>query len=336
VEYVPPVIFDDAYIDFTFDLTVYADVESQKTLRNVFIDGASGSGKTRFGYELYKRLAREKQADKAGQLKTDFVSYAMITMPPNNTIDPMDTEGAGRILAQLLIRQYTKLQEVVLHDHFTLSDAINCLARRQLTPEQRANPHFRVALVLHIDEFQISPNLAAAMLRAIRDKNKSTASTRMLILPVLTGLYSSQTTSILGPYEISGVQSRIHRLNFFKSKDLASVWNIVRSAAKVNNQHLILPARLEDQPPFLQYLVEDVRGWPVAAVQLGGVLGLLSLTQEWTYKGLEATFLKVMTEKYSRGVFARALGVSETTGLQKLFLLALSPHKVRLPPVNMG
>jgi hypothetical protein len=95
-------------------------------------------------------------------------------------------------------------------------------------------------------------------------------------------------------------------------------------------------SRLLDEPSppaILRYLVEDMDGWAMAAVQLGAHLSATQwdetkdgLLRE-TLGGVEAALMNQLGEKYTTSLIARSLGVTDV-GAWKLAALALSPLPV--------
>lgn len=314
-----------------------------KASHNVFIDGASGCGKTRMGFELAMRLRADCQ-----RLGLVAVRYARVPNYDGAVANAKDERAASHILAAKLIKHLgcsvgRRLPLVQVSPSVVLEDVVSLLAFSGLGGKTDRNASGRAALVLHFDEFQTAPTMVAAMLRAIRGVNMGIASS-VAILPVLTGLVSEETRE-LASTGITDVVSSTFTLNYFHKQPAATsalhtprkaqpawstTWQLVKNAeAAVGAKRLSKYAALQQAPPMIRYLVEDTGGWPQAAVHLGVALGLHhkpdAALPSWPL--VEHSYMALLQTKYTAAHFQTTC---QTTikGLRKLTLLAMSPHTV--------
>lgn len=318
-------MFDVAYDDLTNILRFPDATATIKYSRNVFIDGASGCGKTRFGWELYQRVKREAQ--KLGLSDVGYAvlqagqDYDMALQGATDNEKAHDTTTANRALAVMLVRQYAEQPNLVLSPSVTFSDIVKHLARAH-----RGAKDGKAAFVLHFDEFQQSPIHVAAMLRVVRDHN-TTFALSTPVLPVLSGLVASASTLALVSDGITGVSSVVHTLHYFEPTD-ERTWQLVCNAERA----LRSISRLQqyktraDAPRSLRYLVEDTLGWQQAAVQLGVAIAL-ARSDALDWRAVEDDYLDLVKKYNSSEVLAPLVNGSNSAA-RKLLLLALSPHAV--------
>jgi hypothetical protein len=263
-------------------------------------------------------------ADKELGLDTaHYVCLKLEDLPSGLT----DIREASEALAQALVTtglgseyQHVSVQEC------TLADVVPYLARCGDMTKRKA------ALVLHIDEFQDSPSLTVLLLRAIRKFNEIGKET--VILPVCTGLFAPGIEVLMVKHmsDLPVIVS-LHYL----PPDHA--WEVVRNAFVAKCQASSrtdghLPTDINDAPAALRYLVEDTLGWALVAVQIGALLAfhighileLHNLTAAYLGR-IETEIDAYLWSHYSPQSFKNAFGTGEE-GLQKLLVLAMSPHTV--------
>ncbi|KAL6057177.1 Transcription factor [Balamuthia mandrillaris] len=355
VEYKEPPIFKQAYGDLTFYVRSLPNGWlDPKCMRCVFIDGGSGCGKTRLGYELYRKMLTDPDFTTIGGPDyLDCINYAIVVAKTDWVdISPYDSVTAGRVLAKALMQQYGP-SEAIQASEGGLSAVLPLLARAETTLGVQEG---RAALVLHIDELNNRGLGVAAMLRAIRDFNTTNSSKTTgitAVLPVLTGLLVDEPLRSMAHSGVSDMQPIVHTLHYLSDrKHIDDVFDIVKSAARaVGCQQLdefMSMKSLEDQVrsrptlAYLLYLVRDTMGWPQAAVQLGGAIAFnltffnLDNLQPTGWEMIENIYLQVLSQKYS-GALVNQLFGKNSNGLTKLFNLALCPHSVHLEePINGG
>jgi hypothetical protein len=190
----------------------------------------------------------------------------------------------------------------------------------------------KAALVLHIDEFQGNPLLTVLLLRAIRKFNEIGKET--VILPVCTGLFAPDTEVLMAKY-MSDLPVTVS-LHYLPPDD---AWEVVRNAFVAKCQASSrtdghLPTDINDAPAALRYLVEDTLGWALVAVQIGALLafhiGHISELHNLTASYLErikAEIAAYLWSHYKPQSVKNAFATGEE-GLQKLLVLAMSPHTV--------
>jgi hypothetical protein len=322
VEYVRPHCFEKAYAALT---SVCHNPASARAFIKLFIDGASGSGKTRLGWELFNEVQR-----KATRLKLKHVSYAMVDAegPPlyGPVASQFSPEQAAAAVAQHLVQIYgVDCKKAVLGPSVSLSDVVEAM----MPAESSAGELQRSALVLHVDEFQKSIASVLMLLAFIRLYNSRQP--QVLILPVCTGFWVDPDIA-----DEPGGEKRVIRLNYLQNSD--ETWMLVQRAASIfctNKQQLLelLSAAWAQQPaPLLRYLVEDTLGWAIACVQLGAELALAFADQsgvslQWNaLQIVEMRVLRSLREYYSETVKDSMRRLSEA-GLRKLAAMALSPFQ---------
>ncbi len=118
--------------------------------------------------------------------------------------------------------------------------------------------------MLHIDEFHRNPDEAIRLLLVVR-KFSQRPLAPAVILTVCCGLYTHPK------FDPSKVSSLIERVPLGYFRDHQKTWEIVWGAGLAVVQPGVVPLLLPEQdlrmvPLNLQYLVEDIAGWPMAAV----------------------------------------------------------------------
>ncbi|KAL6067776.1 hypothetical protein QOT17_008676 [Balamuthia mandrillaris] len=150
VMYTPPPIFEPAYMELTgFIRANEAGCLTPKWMRCIFIDGASGCGKSRLGYELFRRMLTDPAFIAENPRHLDCINYAVVNAVEGwRTIDPYDTDTADRMLASTLLTTYGPPSTPI--EDMNLSTLLPLLARAQTS---FAPYEGRAALILHFDEF---------------------------------------------------------------------------------------------------------------------------------------------------------------------------------------
>ena len=197
--------------------------------------------------------------------------------------------------------------------------------------------------MLHIDEFQRNPALVLQLQEAIEKANHDLDG-EVVILPVCTGLDDTALNTLKALDNHENAHSVY--LGYLSTPDGAAdheaAWQVVRNACEAVRGSDLLPKTLNELKkvaPVLCYLVEDLGGWPMAAVQLGGYLGAQRALKKATRPGdvvwgdvqpgaCEQGMDTVLERCYWRPMesFKHVL---ENAGVFKLVTLVLSPFPVR-------
>jgi hypothetical protein len=297
----------------------------QRNFIKLFIDGASGSGKTRFGWELYKELEVRQENLGLGQV---FYAFVDAGGPPFSSLDlqPDPSVVAASVAQHLVAKNAINCSRVKLAPSVTLHDVASAmLAARSGSRRVR-----RGALVLHIDEFQKALPQVVELLKAIRMANEDGESNGLsvLVLPVCTGLWTDDERA----RDPSGEVVKV-RHNYFQSVN--DSWKLVqRSAAAFALGGQVIPLlRQESAPLQLRQLVEDTMGWPLACMHLG--VEAMSVASHWLPGMNSAVLLEHIEQRTFLALNAhydRTLHTAESAlaqaGLYKLLAMALSCLKV--------
>lgn len=335
VLYVEPECFGEAFMLFT---ELLRNTGSKAAIK-LFIDGASGSGKTRMALELFLKLDREKGSfclQRVGYVAINMMTYflADVTRTSDET---HDVKVAVSEVLPHLADKYAKRTNIKLADDIDLLALVNSV----LKVDEAAEAGARFALVFHVDEFQVTPNVTRLLLRAIYKHN--TAHPTRLILPVCTGLYADNT---FGDEPLTGA-FRALTLPYFKDdgESYAIVHSVIEhlvvntALPSVRDTHYNTLRRKADGsvalpdnlPKLVKYLVEDTGGWPMACAQLGVELApfaddLEAMNNVVLLKFAEGRVFKQLKYIYQREI--RRCFNASPVGRRKLVLLAMSPHKV--------
>ena len=308
-----------------------AHLRSQKEYTQLFVDGASGSGKTRMGWELYRRFAHEVASGTDGlrlcQTNVESVSYAYVDITSDSIPeDAHDNREVRKWLAQLIIKQLTG-KVAAPGDSVTLRGVLS----HALNVRPEGNK--RGALILHIDNFHRNSKQTRRLLSVTHHFTRTCAD--MDILPVCTGLYTDSCYT----FDASGGPCHV-ALRFFR--DLQKTWEIVHSAAFVVAARGELPPILNTYDvlsahPIVRCLVEDTGGWPIAAVHLGvNIIADYKKRKAELHStptnlfDIEASVVESLTKKYPRSTLLQTFGVISEFALFKVSTLALSPLSVSI------
>lgn len=322
----PGLVLDRAVALLTAPLCLTDDRYS--TMR-VYVSGPTGSGKSRLGWEVFQHVKANKD-----KYKLANVAFASVNLAKPSVRTKRDVVGH-------LMRTCAKgsgpygLANAQLHE-VTLTGVV-----RNLTGWTEGGG--RTALVLHLDEFQFNPKAVLAIQEEVAQFNEAVGG-QYCVLPLCTGLYNKD---FLGHKDLDASDhSHAVYLGYLSKEDGSTdhdaTWAIVRNAAHAVLQQNVLPEALSDVPDVLGYLVEDLGGWPMAAVQLGGQLAtceaLRSAAEEQkpvSFADLAAAPLKqcemdmdgVLSKRYD-GPLISLKDTLTSTGIFKLIILILSPFPV--------
>jgi hypothetical protein len=323
----------------------------------VVVSGASGVGKSRFGYEIYRRTKKEKS-----ELGLYTVNYAVIN------ISRLATQGLTQLdVVQHLVRKHTHCNgknnnSLQPSPRLNFEALVPILARGALGTVTNDSLEPRAGLVLHLDEFHHDPAMATMIMRAVESFTTAYLDTKVVL--VLTGLYTPVEVPSLR--RLVSVGSRIVPLGYFvegNSTDLHKTWELVRNA--VNDygcsHHNLLPVEQAHLPSLLSYLLEDIGGWAFGATLLGvelastGSMSALSATCKdadiaptrsqalMALNGLTmGDFSRCEQNVYSmlRHKYRDSLELIKTklkdAGTVKLIAFLLSPFRVRVYSVLAG
>lgn len=206
-------------------------------------------------------------------------------------------------------------------------------------------------LVVQLDEFQRQEALVRDICNAIDKHNLAQPVKGCLIMPILTGL----PTEVYGRVEdiatdASHQAAEAIYLSYITAEgksaaDDVKTWHLVCNATRAVLTHmkcpleLLLPTELKDlKSEVLRYLVQDLSGWPLGAVRLGGALASV-MASEGVANADKLTFAQLQevekrmdealstTYASSTTALAKMLG---SAGLFKVCALLCGPFPVRL------
>lgn len=309
-------------------VTVLLSGESAERLfYPIVVDGASGSGKTRLCVELFLELDKNKD-----NVALKDLAYARVDMKT------IQLGGGNEDHIQGIIRQLLKTYAE------EPQNIVAALAQPTLKwLVDSVFPHSgKVALFVHLDEFQMNEEATKAFLREVFTYNGGNASRPILL--VCSGLYASAKQL--------GLASSSERIKLeVRYLNDASTYELVRKAAlafcdnpdeswaAVPNFLLkALPGNMSTAPPLVRHLVEDTGGWALACVQLGvelanmGKRALLDLNQN-DLKTVETNVYDQLKHLYQQDI-SNAMKNLSVFGLAKLLLLAMSPVSVSVRRVK--
>lgn len=318
--------FENAYADLTSLLRYTRGSPPSITCDErmdypVFIDGASGAGKTRTAVELYLKVK-----DDLAALDLHGLAYVRVVMS-EVTERTDDKEGAFAAVMSFILQQYS--QQSTATPFKTLEDLMD-----SIFPGEK-----RTALYLNLDEFQENEKATAILLSEVKKYNSRKPHRPILL--VCSGLYTS--AALLGTVSQERAKLEVRYL------DEAGAYDLVRGAAIAFAMppgstwmqapaHLrnLLPQKLSEAPVQVCYLVEDTGGWALACAQLAVELVLKAneanvmrtdALGEVDFQCVENNVLGRLTRLYQENIKSAAQGLSDF-GLAKLLLLALAPISV--------
>jgi len=302
----------------------------------VYISGPSGSGKSRIGWQIYCEVKESPRL--AG---VAFFSVMMGKPENENSIEEGDINSVADLVRKMVHTSAkgplgARLGSNIVTTQLTLE----AVARHLSGWKEGAG---RTALVLNIDEFQRNPEVVINIQKAISEANEA-LNGDVVILPICTGLYNKSF------HTHKDIDASKHScalyLGYLSTSDGAadheSTWRVVRNACIAVRGVDVLPEtldQLKEVSPVLRYLVEDLGGWPMAAVQLGGQLAAQAALKAATKPGdvvwamvqlnmCETEMDKVLERRYSVPVTSFN-GHLADEGVFKLVILLLSPFPVR-------
>lgn len=300
-----------------------------------FVEGASGCGKSRCGYELYRRL---------DQMKDRFSLGAVVYMPIKLAPAPV-TESiteAHTLLARLFIdaastKDLNTKSLAGSSPEETFENVVLDLVSFWRNKEGLSSGA-NACIVLQIDEFQKSPKTTANIIRCVRDINRKLARRspgRVAIIPVATGLVSKETFAEARDkndpiFDVTDMMAGRYELPYLpnsSSDDKARVQKLFNNTLEACGRS---PMQ-ETLPLQLQMILDSCFGWPQAVVQLAGALDLLRKAHQFTrseinWCDVEDSMLGCLEKFYNREQLVGSLG--SETAVRKLFYLAMSPFAV--------
>lgn len=296
----------------------------------LYVFGPTGSGKSRFGWEVYQEVAR--------RYRDKNVAYACCNLARLGEIRAATIDDvARRILRECARWQGSPVCEA-RGSSFSLGGVLRGWLGSQDSP---------TLLVLHLDEFQRQPQLVMEIQDVVEEINSDpTLRQGCAILPLCTGLFNKDFLREKA-MDVSDSSHAIF-LGYLScadgSLDHDRTWTIVRnSVLAALGVDIALPESMSSAPTGLRYLVEDLCGWPMGAVQLGGQLAARHELQEAAKDGrpvdwervsfgrCEAGLDEVLSRRYAYGELAPTAMFCHklhSSGTFKLILLVLSPFEV--------
>jgi Cdc6-like AAA superfamily ATPase len=323
IKYVPPVEVLQRAVNLL--VAPLRNVTTRYTTSRVYVSGPTGSGKSRLGWEVYREVDCKKR-----EYDLVNVAFVSINMAKNTNIKTVADLVQHLLRTRATVDGVTELNAVQTH-RLTLG-----AVARHLSGWKRGGD--RTALVLHIDEFQHNPATVLLIQDAIAAVNEAD----FFILPICTGLYNK------GFHEHKDLDASDHSRAIYLgylsaangAADHDAAWKVVRNAVVSVRGQDVLPKTLKEAPPVLRYLVEDLGGWPMAAVQLGGQLAAQEPLKKATSSAdvvwddvqllvCEDRMDNILNTRYYES--ATSLGSTlKASGIYKLVTLILSPFPVRL------
>ena len=342
VSYVPPGRTLEKVVGL-LESGLYHDSD-KRYISRPYVSGPSGSGKSRIGWEAYLELKRKFEKPNGSLPALNNVVYFSVTIgrPRTQYAGPhLGVTSTRDVISEILFScakgpDGHPLPSQVKAHKLTLAEVA-----RNLSGWKKGGQ--RTALVLHIDEFQRNPKAVLDLQDAIEKANRDLLG-NVLILPICTGLYSKDFRE-LKDLDNSDNSHAVY-LGYLSTPDGAAdheaAWQVVRNACTAVRGVDLLPKTLEEVEvvsPVLRYLVEDLGGWPMAAVQLGGQLAAQTALKKATAPGdvkwgrvqlgaCEAGMDRVIDRRYSAPVTSFK-GNLDDAGVFKLVTLILSPFPVR-------
>ena len=287
----------------------------------IIIDGASGGGKSRLAVELFIEVRKNME-----EFELQGLVYVCVSAP---TIDFLDGDSRAKAVQGLInkvLETYAEGPNKSLGPTPTLETLVN-----SVFPDTEQ----RVALFLHLDEFQENEPATAAIIEEVNHYNH--VHPRRPILLVCSGLYA-------GHEKIKLQSSRERKLVEVRYLNLSNAYQLTRAAAMLFREELeseggflsskLLPEKMSDANALVRYLVEDTGGWALACVQLGAELCSaardMKKKEDVTLTRLVAVEQRVsnrLGEIYKTSMSAAVAGLS-SAGFSKLLFLAMSPISV--------
>lgn len=334
IAYVPPQeTFREALEVLLGNLRAADNPDLSRMVKRLNVSGPTGSGKSRLGWELYQAVRDDETAN------LDACAYVDINLAKQTHIQ------SAADLVQYIVRSFgfnegERASAARLEDTVTLA-----VVARAITGWEAGR---RTALFLHVDEFQRAPDVVLALQDAVAKANDVLKRDGCTVVTVCTGLYTPEFADVKN-LDASDGSVCLH-LGYFSQRDArgqfvaddATSWQLARAAAHASLGAEVLPATLADVPATLRFLVEDVDGWPMGAVQLGAQLALreplrhaaqqkrhLEAWGDVDFAACEHGLNEVLAMNYSKPA-GELLNRLTYPGVMKLVALVLSPFSVRL------
>lgn len=352
--YLAPPLFNEAYGAATDWLKV-EDERATRQYKRVVVSGASGVGKSRFGFEIFRRMETEK-----AQLRLDFVNYVVIDISRLNNDEVVRAD-----LVRNLVRTYARHDDKQCH-HL---EPAKTLGLEALVPylarggqgAGMSDQLQRAALVIHIDEFHLSPRWAMSIMDAVLSYCAYEKFTNVVV--VLTGFYTPEEMPSLR--NLVSAATAIVPLGYFTREgttDLVNSWELLRNSINTfyGAHGNLLPLQQSDLSPLLRYLLDDLGGWAYGIVLLGAELAsqgrmtshlwMLAREESPNTESAIAAFLSFNMAELARcetsvynqlfRLYGNATDVLSTrltvAGTVKLIALLLCPFEVRVIRVVVG
>lgn len=265
IEYIAPASFEDMYHAATVWLR--STNSDDCSFQPVVISGISGAGKSRAGYEVFCRAKKE-----IDNLNVQHINYVAL----NFGRDELDNVAD---VVRIMFTDTTPQEYRASFDTntLTMSDIIPYIARGASGKVDAAKLSARAALVLHLDEFHVKPELVVSLMDAMEGVLRKASNTQLVL--IFSGIYTPEHPRF---QKLMSKNSFIMPVGYFTTRDGAvdheATWQITRNAVRaiLKKAEHVLPARLDDAPPQMRFLVEDAGGWAYAAVLLGAEFAKLA------------------------------------------------------------
>lgn len=292
----------------------------------VVVQGAAGCGKTRFGYEIYRRLAHEAKA-------LASVSYKMLAFTAAPDYDPLPVNVVDRQTVREQQERSARLEVAKLLEKGTtgVPPGGEDYLKRLVLAAKAAHPNKRTVVVVHIDEYQNQPNRALAIHRVCRDITDE----NFRVVVVLTGLLADPVSHELlpVPFGMTGGMALLVTLHYVPSEE--QQLQLLVNSMRATKQIITVGDIALQHPRFLllKRLLHDLQGWPLAIVKLGGVLHSTALSRSDAdiKKVLQTAelLLRIVVDEVYRTRMDEVLKRNKVN-VEKLLRVAMSPFAVRL------
>lgn len=308
----------------------------------VFINGATGCGKTRMGYELFTALQTKWQrtAPNPDLRAIESLTYTILPVASDyEAVPPSGQQGHEEIKARNIQRVRAELATLLTREDLSReNDPLEHVLQRAKSPSGKA-----LVIVVHIDEFQKGPHKSAAFIRAAREIHFQS---KAVILTILTGLASEATYEALDSdcTRAMGVSRSVNHtfvLHYFTKPDdelfslqaCQVVENGILTAKGGSKDRCLIP-RKEKRLLMLYRMIQDCLGWPFGLAQLGIALGAANFDgQEINIRNMnlklsaaEQTYMEAVRNQYFDVINTYAQ--SGNLKVEKLLRIAMAPFPV--------
>ncbi|KAL6074274.1 hypothetical protein QOT17_004303 [Balamuthia mandrillaris] len=307
----------------------------------VVVDGGFATGKTRFGYDLYKKVVLETKnkqnlfasSSSSSSLVVedlivwDHVAYARVECNKSwDMLHGVNREWGERELSARLLTTYVT-PTLPSGRHPGLDEVLPHLARAG-TNLMDGGCKGNVALVLHFDDAHLCPTNFETVLRAVYSYNEHQCRTQSnnftIVLPVISG------TEVASQWNFGGFHP--HAVHLSQAPNLGEdtyqerhVYALVRNATNIQ---AVQSTVLEEIPDMAHEGCWKLAASCHASRQTGREQQKKAtemMVEEW--RKAEATFLKVMDSILKRELDDLKQRVG-TEGMRKLLYLSLLAEKV--------